>query len=405
MPFELFISLRYLRAKRKQTFISVITLISMGGVMLGVTTLIVVLSVMSGFHEDMRSKILGINSHVVLMKYNDLIRDYRPLTQQVGEVPGVVAATPFIYSQVMIRAGQHVSGAVLRGVDPATVGTVLSIDKSVSHSALEDLGTEENTLIVGRELAANLGVGVGDMLTVISPLGQVTPLGRQPKAVGFKVVGLLESGMYEYDSTFVITSIRSAQNFLGMDDTVTGLEIKVENIYHADKVAKSISERFPYPFWVRDWMQMNRNLFSALRLEKLTMGIILTLIILVAAFNIISTLIMVVMEKTKDIAILKSMGATSRSILKIFVLEGLVIGMVGTLLGLVGGVALCELLKRYEFIKLPSDVYYISTFPVLMEPLDIVLICCAGIAISLIATIYPAWQAAKLNPVEALRYE
>jgi len=405
MPFELFISLRYLRAKRKQTFISIITLISIGGVMLGVMTLIVVLSVMSGFHEDMRSKILGINSHVVLMRYNDLIRDYQPLTEQVEKVSGVVAATPFIYSQIMIRAGKNISGAVLRGVNPQTVGKVLTLGKNVTDGALEALNTEEHGLIVGRELARNLAVGVGDLVTVISPLGQVTPLGRQPKAVSFKILGLLESGMYEYDSTFVITSIAAAQNFLGMDDGVTGLEIKVENIYHADKVAERIAERFPYPFWVRDWMQMNRNLFSALRLEKITMGIILTLIILVAAFNIISTLIMVVMEKTRDIAILKSMGATSRSIMKIFVLEGLIIGVVGTLLGLVGGVVLCELLKRYEFIKLPSDVYYISTFPVLMEPLDIVMICCAGIAISLIATLYPSWQAAKLNPVEALRYE
>ena len=405
MPFELFISLRYLRAKRKQTFISIITLISIGGVALGVMTLIVVLSVMSGFHEDMRSKILGINSHVVLMRYNDLVRDYQPLTKQVEEVPGVVAATPFIYSQVMIRAGKNISGAVLRGVNPQTVGDVLTLGKNITNGALEALSAEEHGLILGRELARNLAAEVGDLVTVISPMGQVTPVGRQPKAVSFKILGLLESGMYEYDSTFVITSIAAAQSFLGMDDGVTGLEIKVENIYNAGKVAESIAERFPYPFWVRDWMQMNRNLFSALRLEKITMGIILTLIILVAAFNIISTLIMVVMEKTRDIAILKSMGATSRSIMKIFVLEGLVIGVVGTLLGLVGGVVLCELLKRYEFIKLPSDVYYISTFPVLMEPFDIVLICCAGVAISLIATLYPSWQAAKLNPVEALRYE
>lgn len=373
--------------------------------MLGVMTLIIVLSVMNGFHQDMRSKILGINSHVVVMKYSDLLQDYRPLIEQVDETPGVVAATPFVYSQVMIRAMQNISGAVLRGVDPKTVGTVLTIDKSVSEGALDRLSATENGLIVGHELAKNLGVGLGEPVTVISPMGQVTPLGRQPKATSFEIVGFLQTGMYEYDSTFIVMSIQSAQQFLGIGDRVTGLEIKVENIYKADTVAEELSKRFPYPYWIRDWMQMNRNLFAALQLEKLTLGIILTLIILVAAFNIVSTLIMVVMEKTKDIGILKSMGATSRSILKIFVLEGLVIGVVGTFLGFIGGLVLCELLKRYEFIKLPSDVYYISTFPVLMKPLDISLICFAGIAISLIATLYPAWQAARLNPVEALRYE
>ena len=190
-----------------------------------------------------------------------------------------------------------------------------------------------------------------------------------------------------------------------MGDEVSGIEVKVKDVYQADQVAKRMMEKFPYPYWIRDWKQMNRNLFSALKLEKITMAIILTLIILVAAFNIVSTLIMVVMEKTKDIAILKSMGATSRSILRIFVLEGLIIGVVGTLLGLLGGLTLCELLKRYQFIKLPSDVYYISTLPVRMEPLDIVLVCCAAVAICFVATLYPSWQAARLNPAEALRYE
>lgn len=405
MPFELFISLRYLKAKRKQTFISIITLISVGGVMLGVTALIVVLSVMSGFQEDMKSKILGVNSHVVMMRYEGGVTNYMYLAEQVDKVPGVVAATPFIYSQVMLRSLRSVSGAVLRGIDPEGANRVLSLGRNIAVGSLKDLTAVENGVIVGNELAQNLGLSVGDEVTVISPLGQRTPMGRGPKSEQFVITGLLETGMYEYDSTFILMTIPAAQKFLGMGDEVSGIEVKVKDVYQADQVAKRMMEKFPYPYWIRDWKQMNRNLFSALKLEKITMAIILTLIILVAAFNIVSTLIMVVMEKTKDIAILKSMGATSRSILRIFVLEGLIIGVVGTLLGLLGGLTLCELLKRYQFIKLPSDVYYISTLPVRMEPLDIVLVCCAAVAICFVATFYPSWQAARLNPAEALRYE
>ena len=348
MPFELFISLRYLKAKRKQTFISIITLISVGGVMLGVTALIVVLSVMSGFQEDMKSKILGVNSHVVIMRYEGGVTNYMYLAEQVDKVPGVVAATPFIYSQVMLRSLRSVSGAVLRGIDPEGANRVLSLGRNIAVGSLKDLTAVENGVIVGNELAQNLGLSVGDEVTVISPLGQRTPMGRGPKSEQFVITGLLETGMYEYDSTFILMTIPAAQKFLGMGDEVSGIEVKVKDVYQADQVAKRMMEKFPYPYWIRDWKQMNRNLFSALKLEKITMAIILTLIILVAAFNIVSTLIMVVMEKTKDIAILKSMGATSRSILRIFVLEGLIIGVVGTLLGLLGGLTLCELLKRYS---------------------------------------------------------
>jgi lipoprotein-releasing system permease protein len=405
MSFELFISLRYLKAKRKQTFISIITLISVGGVMLGVMTLIVVLSVMSGFEQDLKSKILAVNSDVVFMRYKDWIPNYLDLVRQIEAVPKVVAATPFIYSQVMVRNEQLVSGAVLRGVDVNSVDRVIRIGQGIVAGTLQDLVIIENGVILGRELARNLGVGPGDQVDIISPLGRRTPLGRAPQLSKHTVVGLLESGMFEYDSTFVVMSLATAQKFLGMGDQVTGMEIKVVDIYSADRVAQALREKFPHPYWIRDWMGMNRNLFSALKLEKITMFIILTLIILVAAFNIVGTLIMVVMEKTKDIAILKSMGAASKSILKIFILEGLFIGGVGTMLGLLGGITLCELLKKYKFIKLPSDVYYISTFPVKMQFFDITLICTAAVLITFLATLYPSWQAAKLDPAEALRYE
>jgi len=405
MSFEMLISLRYLKAKRKQTFISIITLISISGVMLGVMTLIVVLSVMSGFEQDLKSKILAVNSDVVFMRYKDWISNYLDLVKQIEAVPDVVAATPFVYSQVMIRNEQLVSGAVLRGVDVNSVDRVIRIGQSIVSGSLRDLAAIENGVILGRELARNLGVGPGEQIDILSPLGRRTPVGRVPQLSKHLVVGLLESGMFEYDSSFIIMSLATAQKFLGMGDQVTGIEIKVTDLYEADRIAQALRQKFPSPYWIRDWMSMNRNLFSALKLEKITMFIILTLIILVAAFNIVGTLIMVVMEKTKDIAILKSMGAASRSILKIFVFEGLFIGIVGTILGLLGGVTLCELLKKYQFIKLPSDVYYISTFPVKMQFFDILMICTAAVLITFVATLYPSWQAARLNPAEALRYE
>lgn len=230
-------------------------------------------------------------------------------------------------------------------------------------------------------------------------------MGRQPTMETYQVTGLLESGMYEYDSTFAFVSLAKAQEFLGFGDEVTGLEVRVKDLYQSHIVASEISRKLGFPYWAKDWKRMNRNLFSALKLEKITMFIILTLIIIVAAFNIVSTLIMMVMEKNKDIAILKSMGATSKSILKIFLFEGLVIGTIGTAIGLAGGLFLCFLLKRYQFIQLPSDVYYISTLPVRMDIPDIVIVCVSAIAITFLATLYPAWQASRLNPAEVLRYE
>ncbi len=414
MSYELFIGLRYLKAKRKQTFVSLITLISIAGVMVGVTALIVVLAVMNGFKEDLREKILGVTSHVVISRFDGNIRAYEKVMAQVEEVPGVTAATPFIYTQVMISSRQTISGAVLRGIEPETAAKVINLPRNLRNGSLEELGIADRSgdmrttpgIILGNELARNLGVARGDPITVISPLGRLTPLGQVPRSQTFRVAGIFESGMYEYDSTIAYVSLWAAQRFLGIGDRVTGIEVRVDDIYQADRVARAVGKALAgYPYWSRDWMRMNRNLFSALKLEKIVMFIILTLIILVAAFNIIGTLIMVVIEKTRDIAILKSMGATRRSIMKIFMIEGAVIGLVGTLLGLVGGYTLCKLLATYQFIELPPDVYYISTLPVKMDPIDVTLIVLAAIVISLVATVYPAWQASRLDPAEAIRYE
>ncbi|MBT8407773.1 MAG: lipoprotein-releasing ABC transporter permease subunit [Deltaproteobacteria bacterium] len=414
MSYELFIGLRYLKAKRKQTFVSLITLISIAGVTVGVTALIVVLAVMNGFKEDLREKILGVTSHVVVSRFDGNIPKYQELRAKVEVVSGVAAATPFIYTQAMINSRQAISGAVLRGLEPETAGKVINLPKNMRSGSLEELAAEKKSggtrsspgIILGNELARNLGVSRGEPVTVISPLGRLTPLGRVPRSQTFRVAGIFDSGMYEYDSTIAYVSIWAAQRFLGIGDRVTGIEVRVDDIYEADQVARDIGKALGgYPYWSRDWMRMNKNLFSALKLEKIVMFIILTLIILVAAFNIIGTLIMVVIEKTRDIAILKSMGATRRSIMKIFMIEGAIIGLVGTLLGLLGGYTLCKLLATYQFIELPRDVYYISTLPVRMDPLDVTLIALAAIIISLVATVYPAWQASRLDPAEAIRYE
>ena len=415
MSFEFFVSLRYLKAKRKQTFISIITFISIGGVALGVTALIVVLAVMSGFENDLKNKILGLNAHVLVLSWDNQVEHYAQLAGQVEKVPGVTGATPFILTQVLLNTPQKVTGAVLRGLEVNSARRVIILDRIIrtgSWKALEaptgdqpEAGASMPGIILGQELAKQLGLSLGDPVSVVSPLGEVSPLGRVPKMRPFRLAGTFESGMFEYDSTIAFISLAQAQSFLAMPGRVTGLEVKTRDIYEADRIAKDIKTRLGFPYWTKDWMRMNKNLFSALKLEKLVMFIILALIILVAAFNIVSSLIMVVMEKTKDIAVLKSMGATAGSIMKIFVLEGLIIGVVGTTLGLIGGVGLCEILRKYQFIHLPSDVYYISSLPVLMKGLDILLIVVAAIGITFVATLYPAWQASRLDPVEALRYE
>ncbi|MEJ5347893.1 MAG: lipoprotein-releasing ABC transporter permease subunit [Desulfosoma sp.] len=415
MYFEFFVSLRYLLAKRRHAFISLITLISVAGVAVGVMALIVVLAVMNGFQHDLRDRILGVTSHAVVGHFQGSFGSYGDLVQEIQHEDGVEAATPFVLTQVMVNSGKSISGAILRGIDPQTASKVTRLEQSLLQGTLASLLTPRQTLstserslpgiLFGVELAARLGVQTNDYVTLISPTGQTTPAGRVPKSQLFRVVGLFKSGMYEYDNTLAYVHLQDAQKLLGIGDAVNGIEVKVKDIYAASQVAERLQKKLGYPYWVRDWMQMNHNLFSALKLEKVVMFIILTLIILVAAFNIVSSLIMMVMEKTKDIAILKAMGATTHKVRRIFVLEGLLIGVVGTVLGLVGGFTLCELLKRYQFIELPRDVYYISTLPVLMEPMDVVIIACAAVVICLAATFYPSKQAAKLHPAEALRYE
>jgi lipoprotein-releasing system permease protein len=416
MRYEWFIGLRYLKAKRKQTFISIITLISIVGFALGVWALIVVLAVMSGFEKTLKEKILGTQAHLVVLKTNQEGMDrYEEVVKEVEQVKGVVSATPFILSQVMLSSESNVFGVVLNGIDPDRVGKVIELARNMKAGRLQDLKAEGDSpgIILGVELAKRLGVSLNDAIQVISPLGTMTPMGMMPKMKRFRVMGIFYSGMYDFDNTLAYISIVSAQKFLNMDSRVTGIEIKTSDVYKVKKIGKEIRQKLGFPFWTRDWMEMNRNLFSALKLEKVAMFIILVLIVLVAAFNIISTLIMVVMEKNKDIAILKSMGAPSKGILRIFIIEGGVIGVVGTFFGTVVGLATALNLEKvsgfvenlFGFKLLPSDVYYIDKLPSQVNPLDVGLIVMTAILISLLATLYPSWRASKLDPAEALRYE
>ena len=409
MTFEVLVALRYLRARRKQTFISLISLLSMAGVALGVCALIVVLSVMGGFEGQLKEKILGLNSHVMIFKLSGQIDDQDRVRQQALADPEVVAATPYVYGQVMIISSAGATGAILRGIELPSALKVIDLAKTMTLGKAENLRPETGGglpgILVGGALARKLGVGPGSVVNVVNPLGEETPVGRAPKSEPFRVVGMFDSGMYQYDSTLCYVSLEAAQDFFMLGRAVNGVEMRVRDIYRADQVGRRLTRELGPRYFARDWMAANHNLFAALRLEKITMFVILILIVLVAAFGIISSLIMLVMEKTRDIAILKAMGATSRSIRRIFVLEGLIIGGVGTLAGLGLGLTLCWLLARYKFIELPADVYPISTLPVQVEPLIVALVAFSAVAICLLATIYPSRAAGKMEPVEALRYE
>ena len=399
-------------APRRNAFVSFITLLSVSGVVIGVMALIIVIAVMSGFENDIKQRILGVESHIVLFQRGGQIYNYHQVVGQIEQMNPVVSAMPFVMTQVMLRSASGVTGGILRGIDPERATDAMRIFKSFDHLDQKltyrgqdpDKDDKPPGIILGKELAYQLRVKEGDILYLVLSMGALSPVGHMPAVKRFEVTGIFEAGMHDFDSAFAFVHLAEAQRILHMDNAVSGIDIRVKDIYKARQIAESIVARLGYPFYARDWMSMNQNLFAALKLEKVVMFIILTLIVLVAAFNIASSLVIIVMNKRKEIGILKAMGATGKSIRRIFVLEGMLIGGVGTALGVCLGVIACVLLKQYQFIKLDPGVYYINTLPVQLEWLDVTVIAGAALLICYLSTLYPAAQASSVNPVEAIRY-
>lgn len=411
MKFEYFIGRRYLKARQKQAFITLITFLSMAGITVGVMALIVVIGVMKGFEDDLRSRILGGQSHVVVKSEDGAVSGYQQLVQAVEKLDGVEAATPFCDVQGVLRSRFSISPAKIKGIDPATAGRVITTLKGVSLPGDTGLDGRQGdqarlpAIVLAQELAKNLGVNKGDVVSLISPGKSRSKVFQVPVMKQFEVSGFFVSGLYEYDNSFAYIHLKDAQKVLRLGDSVTGIEVRVENIYKAGKIAQRIDAELGLPYRAQDWMQLNQSLFKAMKTERRVMFIILTLTILVATFSIASTLIMLVLGKTRDIAILKAMGATNKSIRKIFVFNGMVIGLIGTFLGLSLGLLLSTILKHYDISHLTGGIYYlINSVPVKLDVLDILAIIAATLVICFLATLYPAHQAAKINPVDSIRY-
>lgn len=409
MRFETFVALRYLFALRKQSFISVISLFAICGVAIGVGALIVVIGVMNGFSTDLRDKILGVNAHILVTSARGGIEDYRELADEAKQVKGVIGVTPFVYSEVMLSTRSGVKGVVLRGIDPSTSESVLSLSKDMVSGNVANLEAEGGApgIIIGTELAKRLGLTQGSQVNLLSPSGRSGAAGFTPKVRQFIVAGVFRTGMYEYDSTLGYVTIPAARQLLGFKgDLVSGLEISVDDVYNVDAITKQLRDKVgSFLVYVRNWQEMNANLFAALELEKTAMFIILAMIVLVGSFSIVTTLVMLVIQKTKDIAVLMSIGADKTAIRRIFMFQGTFIGLVGTLIGFLIGVPVSLLLKEYQFIKLPSNVYPVDYLPVRLDALDLIAIGGAAFLLCFLATIYPARRAASLSPSEALRYE
>jgi lipoprotein-releasing system permease protein len=422
-PYELFISLRYLRAKRRVRSLSVITVISTAGVTVGVMALIVVMAVMSGFEFDLRNKILGTNAHIWVLRYGERgIEDPAGALATVRQVPGVTAASPFTYNEVLLTAAGRTAGSVLRGIDLASAVVATDFRKTLKSASPELTAALQSAhpvfppdgILLGSYLAGTLGVGVGSPVDVLLPLGgDLSPLGVVPRMRRFTVVGIFQVGFAEFDTKLAMIGIPAAQALFRMGAAVSGIEVRVQDIYQASAVAEAIRARLRFPYFTRTWMELNRNFFSALRVERTVMFVILTMIVLVAAFGIISTLVMLVMQKRKEIAILKSMGATNRSVMGIFIVQGLVIGLAGTGLGLLFGLSIAHNLDPivaaiewiFGFKAFPQDVYLLDKLPSRVLWPDVLAISVTSVLISLLATILPSRQAAAVDPVVAIRYE
>jgi len=438
MRFELFVAARYLRAKRRQAVIGVITGISIAGVAAGVASLIVALAINNGFRQDLQDRLLGSTSHVSLLRIqSDGIRNWRPLMDALVKTPHVVAVAPAIYEQVLISRGPRARGAVLKGMVPAyerkvsrlldsvNIGSAAALEESSppaplvtgngsdkpvdpSPSSLEDVQERLAAMppiVLGKDMADNLGATAGSVVLVTSPQGELTPYGMVPKYLRFRVTGIFNSGFYDYDSSWAFTRLSDAQHLFGEDDVVAVLEFKVDDIYKAGEVARMLEQAAGPGFMATNWMEQNKAIFRALRLERVVTFITIGLIVFVAGLNILISLTMMVMEKTKDIAVLMSMGTRKAQVRWMFIAQGVLIGVIGTAVGLVLGYAMAWAGAHYHLISLAPEVYSIDYVPFAPRPMDGLLVALVAIGVSFIATIYPSWSAARILPAEALRYE
>jgi lipoprotein-releasing system permease protein len=421
VTWELLVGLRYLRSRRRHVPLSLISAISLAGVTIGVATLLIVLGVMTGMEHDLRDKILGFNPHITVTSFSGPLEEWKDAVGRVRGVDGVVAAGPVVYGQAMIALGRSVSGVVVRAIDPSAGDVVVPVGRHMLRGSLEALAhaqqvtlppeeggghVELGPLLIGKELARQLGVTVGDTVNVISPLGTPGPAGMVPRIKRFVVVGVFDSGMYDYDMTLAYMALGDAQKFFDLHADVSALEVKVADVYAASTIARQVEQTLGgFPYRARDWTEANRNIFSALKLQTVVSGIVLCLIVVVAAFNILATLTMVVKEKRRDIAILKSMGSSSGAIARLFVLQGAIIGVSGTLAGEVLGLLGCWVLRTYQFVELPKDVFLFDALPVDVSPVNFVIVGAVSIAICVVAALSPARRAASLVPVEVIRYE
>ncbi|PCI06615.1 MAG: lipoprotein-releasing system transmembrane subunit LolC [Gammaproteobacteria bacterium] len=412
-PKELFIGLRYIRARRKNHYVSFIAFISIAGVALGVFALIVVLSVMNGFGNELRDRTLSMTSHATVTGYDGYLRDWPAVLEKVEKNNEVVAGAPYIRKEVMLSNGRRVSGSLIRGVQPAMESKVSLIESKMISGSLHDLKAGEYGIVLGRELANTLGVYEGDRITVITPQASITAIGVMPRLRRFRVVGVFEVGMHQYDAAMAYIHLQDASKLFSFKDKVSGVRLKLTDLFEAPRITREIERNFGVDYWVRDWSKQHKNFFRALQTEKTVMFIILLLMVSVAALNIVSTLMMTVTDKESDIAILRALGMRPSSIMTIFIIQGAFIGFFGTLIGVGAGVPVA--LHVFEIVSwleqlfntdfLPSDVYYISDVVADVRVSDVVTYALSAFSVTILATIYPAWRASRTLPAEALRYE
>lgn len=422
--FETFVGMRFLRPRRKQILWSIVTIISVAGVALGVTVLIVVISVMTGFQDYMRQKSLEAYSHMVVLSFAGQIEGYDELRSRIEAFPGVRAASPFVYSEVMMTRKDNVSGVIVRGIDTDTFSRVSTLGDHMDIGHVDDLNKlhkpasdtvdpaepatdtpEYPGVIIGSELAASLQVFPGDLVGLVTPLGESTPMGMVPKMRQFVVSGIFTLGLFEFDSKFVFLNKKDAQSFFGIGDRVSGLEVLVNDVMAAPDIALALNNELGWPYKVKDWTRMNENLFAAIKLEKLVMFVILSMIVFVASMNIFTTLYWTVMDKKRAIAVMRTMGASSGTVLRLFLVQGMVIGLVGSVVGLVLGTGLCLAQIKFNLVRIDPQVYLIDTLPMKLEWVNFVVVSTAALLMSLVATIIPARTAAAVDPVKVLRYE